>query len=154
MQIVKVTGFKKHYAFTYLMKIEHACFNGDYITKKDFKTNYERTFFLLDIDQNIIGYYMWYPENGYAYLYSLAIDKYYQGNGYSKLMLDHFLANSGHNIHCLHVKDINDKARQLYKNYGFIESTVVNNFYEDGAPAITMYKKINETQNSPLVWKH
>lgn len=140
MQIVKANGFKKQYAFIHLMKIEHSCFDGDYVTKKDFKDNYESTYFLLDIDQNILGYYMWYPENDYAYLYSFAIDKYYQGNGYSKLMLEHFLANSGYNIHCLHVKNNNEKAIQLYKNYGFKESIIVENFYEDGSPAITMYK--------------
>jgi|GEM_PF-6215527 len=144
MQIVKADGFKKQHAFTYLMKIEHTCFNGDFITIEDFNNNYDRTHFLLDIDQTIIGYYMWYPENNHAYLYSFAIDKYYQGNGYSKLMLEHFLANSGYDIHCLHVKNNNDKAKQLYKNYGFKELNIIEYFYEDYASAITMYKK-NET---------
>jgi len=141
MQIVKISGFKKELALSSIMNLEHRCFTGDFITIDDFNNNYDKTYFLLDIDNTIVGYYMWYPEKNYAYLYSFAIDKYYQGNGYSKLMLEHFLANSGYNIHCLHVKNNNDKARQLYKNYGFEESIIVENFYEDGALAITMYKK-------------
>ena len=144
MQIVKADGFKKQHAFTYLMKIEYSSFNGDYVTRKDFKENYDRTYFLLDIDQTIVGYYMWYPqEDNSAYLYSIAIDKYYQGNGYSKLLLEHFifLATDGHDTHCLHVNPNNTKAERLYKNFGFKPVSHVNDFYEDGSLAILMLKE-------------
>jgi ribosomal-protein-alanine N-acetyltransferase len=141
MQIVKADGFKKQYALTYLMKIEYSCFTSDFVTRKDFKHNYDRTNFLLDIDNIIVGYYMWYSENDYAYLYSLAIDKYYQGNGYSKLLLDHFLTNSKYNKHCLHVNPSNIIAIQLYRNYNFKNIGYFNNFYEDGAPAILMQRE-------------
>lgn len=153
MQIVRADGFKKQYAFTHLMKIELSCFKSDLVTRKDFNDNYQRTYFLVDIDQNIIGYYMWYPQDNsqsyhmwypdrnHAYLFSFAIDKYHQGNGYSKLMLDHFLTNSGYDVHCLHVNPNNKGALYLYNKNGFkqIEETI-ENFYEDGSPAILMFK--------------
>ena len=120
--------------------MERICFDGDFVTEDDFINNYDRTYFLLDILNDIVGYYMWYPEEDYAYLYSFAIDKYYQGNGYSKTMLEYFLANSGYNRHCLHVRPDNNKAIQLYKNYGFIQTDTVDNFYEDGTSAIIMLK--------------
>jgi len=145
MQIVKADGFKKQYAFTHLMKIELSCFECDHVTRKDFKDNYETTYFLVDIDQNIIGYYMWCPENDYAYLYSIAIDKYYQGNGYSKIMLDHFLSTSGYESHCLHVNTNNKKAIDLYQKYGFVQGELYPSFYENGEDATIMLKKKNET---------
>jgi len=141
MQIVSAAGVKVEYALSSIMNIEQASFAGDYITIDDFNEHYERTYLLLDIDQNILGYYMWYPQNdNQAYLYSIAIDKYHQGNGYSKLMLEHFLTVSGYNTHCLHVNPSNTKAMHLYSKYGFVQTQFIENFYEDGASAALMFK--------------
>jgi ribosomal protein S18 acetylase RimI-like enzyme len=112
------------------MKIEVQVFSGDYISEYDFIQHYNKTYVLLDIDQNIIGYYMWYPENDYAYLYSLAVDKYYQGNGYSKLMLEHFLTTSGYDQHCLHVNPNNKIAIRLYDKNKFMHEKKYNKIYK------------------------
>ena len=144
MQIVNISAFKFEYATSYIFNIEKNCFSSDFITLEDIIENYSKTYFLLDIDQNVLGYYMWYTIKNSNYLFSLAIDKYYQGNGFAKILLEHFLKQLAKS-HCLHLNKNNNKAFQLYIKYGFKIINLEENFYKDGSSAYLMQR---ENENS------
>lgn len=78
-------------------------------------------------------------------LYEIGIDKKYQGKGYSKILMDYYLEfakiNSCDTIF-LEVNNINIKAINLYKKYGFCEYGLRKNYYGSNQDAILMKLKI------------
>ena len=65
-------------------------------------------------------------------LYDIAVASEFQGNGYSKIMMNYLLklaASSGSNTILLEVNSINSKAINLYEKYGFKKYSERKNYY-------------------------
>lgn len=77
-------------------------------------------------------------------LYDVAVDEEFQGKGYSKILMDYYLAfakNKCCDTVYLEVNNINMKAISLYKSYGFSEYSRRKNYYGSN-DAILMKLKI------------
>lgn len=91
-------------------------------------------YFLLLNDDKLIGFFecsIIVPE---IELFDIVIDKDFQGNGYSKLLMD-YLVKFGKNNKCdtifLEVNIMNYKAINLYEKYGFEKYSIRKKYYGD-----------------------
>lgn len=78
-------------------------------------------------------------------LYEIAIDKDYQGNGYSKILLNYYkelAKNNNCDTIFLDVNIINKKAISLYSKFGFSQYGLRKNYYGEKQDAILMKLKI------------
>ena len=101
-------------------------------------------YYVLKLDENIIGFLQGQCISPEAEIYDIAIKKEYQGNGYSKLLLDYYITvvkNNGCNTIFLEVNKINYKAINLYAKFGFAEYGVRKNYYGN-SDAILMKKEL------------
>lgn len=148
LRIINATNYDREFAWSKLYEIEMDSFDGqDIMPREHFDSHVAKTFFLVE-DEEFIGVYSWALDFEYAlgepYLYTIAVYKYYQGNGYSKILMESFLKkpfDRKPDTHCLHVKETNHVAISLYKRYGFVEAGREDDFYEDGTRAILMRRK-------------
>lgn len=78
-------------------------------------------------------------------LYEIAIAADWQGNDYSKVLLNYYITtikNCGCDTIFLEVNIINKKAISLYKKFGFSECGIRKNYYGKNEDAILMKLKI------------
>lgn len=96
------------------------------------------------IDSEVVSYFVLLDKNkvcGFlecsfiapeSELYEIAISKEYQGKGYSKILMNFYLKLAKEKM-CetifLEVNNINMKAINLYKSYGFVEFGRRKNYY-------------------------
>ena len=77
-------------------------------------------------------------------LFDIAVDEKYQGKGFSKILMDHFISyskNQGVETIFLEVNSINQKAINLYEKYGFEKYSLRKKYYGDN-DAILMKKTL------------
>jgi len=114
--------------------------------KKFFEDDYNNDFsnyFVLKDNEEIIGYAgIWYMfEN--CDLVNIAIRNDKQGQGLGEKLLRFVIRKAiieGCEFMHLEVRVGNDKARSLYKKYGFMETRLRKGYYEDGEDCIDMVK--------------
>ena len=113
--------------------------NGSILSS--FKNN-NLNYFVLFLDEKIIGYLECSIVLDEAELYEIAIMEEYQGCGYSKVLMDYFVNfcndKKVYTIF-LEVNRNNNKAISLYEKFGFVEYSVRKNYYGDN-DAILMKK--------------
>lgn len=106
-----------------------------------FKNN-NLNYFVLFLDEKIIGYLECSIVLDEAELYEIAIMEECQGCGYSKVLMDYFVNfcndKKVYTIF-LEVNRNNNKAISLYEKFGFVEYSVRKNYYGDN-DAILMKK--------------
>lgn len=89
-------------------------------------------YFVLKLDEKIIGFLECSCVLDESELYEIAIKKEYQGKGYSKLLMDYFLSfckDKKIKTIFLEVNTINNKAIALYEKFGFERYSVRKNYY-------------------------
>ena len=101
-------------------------------------------YFVLEKNGSILGFVegLFLPPE--AELFDIAVDKKYQGQGYSKILMDYFVSYSkiqGVETIFLEVNSINQKAINLYKKYGFEKYSERKKYYGDN-DAILMKKTL------------
>ena len=102
-------------------------------------------YFLLLNEDELYGFLECSISAPESELYDIAIDKKVQGNGYSKLLMDYyldFLKTKKCDTVFLEVNNMNMKAINLYKKYGFCEYGQRKNYYGENQDAILMKLKI------------
>jgi ribosomal protein S18 acetylase RimI-like enzyme len=95
-----------------------------------------------DTSSKPVGYIATYPTSTNDWvIFSVAVSKQHQNNGVCTMMLSDIICRAKSmdiNIH-LHVRTSNEKAVHIYKDkFGFINSRVVSNYYQDGTDAYKM----------------
>ena len=94
---------------------------------------------VLNINNNIIGYCMVRFGPDEVHIINMAIDTKFQHNGYGKKLIHHILEETPINSFVfLEVKRSNFPAISLYLNVGFEKIQIRNKYYSDGADAIVM----------------
>lgn len=100
-------------------------------------------YLVLDIDGFVRGYIgLWIDIN--AEIINYYVRKDYQGMGFGKLLLDFAVTlchDSGVKLLSLEVRESNYKAINLYNSFGFKESHIRSNYYDNGEDAIVMVKE-------------
>lgn len=96
--------------------------------------------FTYKTNNKITGYILWLKRKNYFRLYSLGIDKEFQGKGIAKKLLDYSFKVLKDKSYMLEVKCDNNKAISLYKKYGFNVKKVLKNYYPDLKDAYQMKK--------------
>ncbi len=118
-----------------VLEIERTIFKSSAMNEKQFEyelnTNVFSHYYVL-IETSIIGYMGLYDNEENGEITNIAIDKQYQGNGYSHLLMNYAidLLKERNNI-SLEVRVSNNKAISLYKKHGFIIVAKRKNYYSD-----------------------
>jgi len=97
-------------------------------------------------NQRIDGYVIAGPEMDerqlpVVHVYSIAIRKEFEGQGWAKKLMLHLIANakaSGKDAIVLEVRDNNDRALGFYLSLGFEITGREDNYYDEDIDAITM----------------
>lgn len=101
-------------------------------------------YYVLVIDERVVGYFECKVIPPEAELYSIAIVGEYQGQGLSKILMDKLIEivkQSGCDTLLLEVNKINIKAINLYKKYNFSVYGERKNYYGDN-DAVLMKREI------------
>ena len=102
-------------------------------------------YFVLLIDGKVCGFLEFSIIPPESELYEIGIAKEFQGKGYSKLLLNYYI-DYVKKYDCdtifLEVNNINEKAINLYKKFGFIVYGERKNYYGKNQDAILMKLKI------------
>lgn len=103
------------------------------------------SYFVLEKDGKVIGFFECLIITPEAELFDIAIEPGYQGKGYSKMLMNYFFElckNNKVETIFLEVNNMNSKAQNLYKKFGFEQYSVRKNYYGDN-DAILMKCKID-----------
>lgn len=101
-------------------------------------------YFVLRIDEKIVGFFECSVIAPEAELYDIVIEKDEQGKGYSKLLMNYFIdLLKKNNIETifLEVNKINKRAIALYEKYGFEKYGERKNYYGEN-DAVLMKKSL------------
>ena len=112
--------------------------------EKTISSNYIHYFVLLEEDE-VCGFLECSIIAPESELFEIAIDKKFQGRGFSKTLMDFYLnfANqNGCDTIFLEVNNMNMKALNLYRKYGFSEYGKRKNYYGENQDAILMKRMI------------
>jgi ribosomal-protein-alanine N-acetyltransferase len=102
-------------------------------------------YFVLFLDDEVVGFLEGSIVLDEAELYEIAIKNEYQGKGLSKKLMDYFLLHcKNNNVETifLEVNTINNKAISLYEKYGFERYSIRKKYYGDN-DAILMKLSLN-----------
>ncbi|MEG0710499.1 MAG: ribosomal protein S18-alanine N-acetyltransferase [Longicatena sp.] len=132
-----------------VMEIENQCFHGRWdetMMLYELEKNEFGRFYVYTIHNKVIGYIDFWITFETCQLANIAVHPDYQGNGYSKEMMDRMveqaIALQCENI-MLEVRVSNQIAKNLYERYGFIEINMRKNYYSDnGEDAFVMCKAL------------
>lgn len=89
-------------------------------------------YFILKINNSVVGFYEVSVIPPEAEIYDIAVKEEFQGKGFGKLLLKHlidFCKSKNVNTIFLEVNNINNKAINLYKNFGFNVYSKRKNYY-------------------------
>ena len=89
---------------------------------------------VLKIDEKVVGFFECSIIAPEAELFDIAVSKEFQGNGYSKLLMQHFIEtckSAGCDTIFLEVNSINNVAINLYNKFGFAKYSIRKNYYGD-----------------------
>lgn len=118
-----------------VFQIEKTFFDVQNLDSIDASLNSETLqYFLLFVDENLVGFLECSIVLDEAELYEIAIDVKFQGKGYSKILMKFFLdfcENEKVRTIFLEVNKINSKAISLYQKFGFISYGERKKYYGD-----------------------
>lgn len=100
---------------------------------------------VLDRDGQIIGYFFASFVAGEGSLNRIAVDEKVRGQGLGRLLLDHFIHQAkelGMEDLVLEVHQKNQVALGLYQGAGFSQVGLRKGYYEDGADALVLHRKL------------
>jgi len=135
-----------------IMEIERASFKRADVFPRTLFQKYLREltngfFVILDKCESIVGYAILGEKDGKGYLISIAIHPQRRNQGFAMSLLK-FLEfqcyEKGFTTMTLEVRVDNKKAIEIYKKLGFVEAEKEKCFYEDGADALVMEKRLTK----------
>lgn len=141
-----------------LVEIEENNFDTDKLSRRNFHwlIKHAHSIFLGIFEQSrLIGYgiVLYNKGTSLARLYSIVVDKEFQGLGYAKKLISELERKAAEDEECsylrLEVREDNDHAIKLYENLGFKKFTEKTDYYEDGATAFCFEKRIRFMKGSP-----
>ncbi len=100
------------------------------------------SYYILLNNDEVMGFFECSIISPEAELYDIVIDENFQGNGYSKILMEYFIKLAKENnveTIFLEVNKINSKAIALYKKYGFQKYAERKKYYGEN-DAILMKK--------------
>lgn len=101
-------------------------------------------YIVLKYENNVIGFLEFSIVLDEAEIYEIAIKEKYQGQGFSKLLMDYFFNICDEKKICtifLEVNSVNSKAINLYTKYGFKEYAIRKKYYgENDAILMKMHR--------------
>lgn len=80
--------------------------------------------YVMEIDGEIKGFYLYKTEKNEAYLMQMFIEKSIQNKGFGKKLIQHFKQMTKDKTRTLHVSKMNAKAVQFYEKQGFIKKEI------------------------------
>lgn len=121
------------------------CWSKDYILFNIKLPKNFNNFFVAKIDNNIVGYIVYWFSDQTAHIHNISVKKEFQNLGIGSQMM-HFmietLKTANFKSIVLEVRISNTAAISLYKKFGFKEVSIKKKFYPDGEDAIFMIKEI------------
>jgi ribosomal-protein-alanine N-acetyltransferase len=96
--------------------------------------------------ETIVGYCVASHEGGSAHLISIGVLREYRRRGIGRELIQALLGNLSSAVAelRLEVKQGNTEAIKLYQGLGFREVNCIENYYEDGSPALKMRLTLND----------
>lgn len=85
--------------------------------------------FVFEENEKVVGYILWLKRKKYYRLYSIGVDKDFQGKGIAKELLEFSLRRLMFPRYQLEVKIDNQNAIKLYESYGFVKKKTLKGFY-------------------------
>lgn len=136
----------------HLVEIEKSCFDYDALGARNFNYFIDKghsDLIVMLLSKKIIGYGLLLYRKGTSLcrLYSVAIDKDYQGMSLGKdlmLKLELYAANRDSSYIRLEVKSTNLAAIRLYENLQYKRFSIKHHYYEDSDDALCMEKKVQK----------
>ena len=120
-----------------VMEIECASFQSPwsrYAFEYDIMQNEHANYFVLLLENRIIGYAGLWAFETVGHIVNMAIDTEYRRKGYARKLLD-YLITYGHEIgverFTLEVRAGNEAAINLYRSKGFVEVGIRPRYYQD-----------------------
>jgi len=98
--------------------------------------------YVIEQDGEVVGYILWLRRKLYYRLYSLCIDKAYQGRGFAQNLLDYSFEHLQELSFSLEVHSDNQKAIELYKKNGFIIKKRLVGYYPQNVDGYKMVKSL------------
>lgn len=117
----------------HLHDLEKEIFKNDVfaLSKESIKYHLKRNLiFKIEVNGMNVGYILWLNRKKYFRLYSLAISKKFQNQGFAQQLLDYSFEHLKEKSFSLEVKVSNVGAIKLYEKFGFKIKKVLENYYE------------------------
>lgn len=133
-----------------LVEIENICFSSDVLSRRSLQRFIRpgpHEILIAERQQTIVGYILVLYRTGtsLARLYSIAVSPQHQGKGIARQLLE-AAEKAARDRHCaimrLEVNTSNESAIGLYKKLGYHTIGKIADYYEDGADAWRMEKRI------------
>ena len=128
--------------FENILRLEEYSFNAhDGMNMDDlheFLRDHGDGFYTIIVENMFAGYILFWIEEDYGYMESIAIDRKFRGQGIAGMAIKFMtgkLAGSGIRSVKLHVRGGNTAAISLYEKHGFVRSGTDMNFYGEGTHA-------------------
>ena len=139
-----------------ILRIERKSFGRDAWDREIFLDYLNRSansvFLVAANDGKVIGYALAYHSTTRAEIHSIAVAPAQRGGGVAIALLKRILAllrRHGFETVSLDVRLENKAAIMLYRKLGFERVRRVNGYYEDGAPAWRMRRRMPKVAGSP-----
>ncbi len=103
------------------------------------------SYYVLEKDNHVIGFYELSIISPEAELFDIAVSKNFQGKGFGKILMQSVIETckqSAINTIFLEVNSINKKAICLYEQFGFKPYAERKNYYGENLNAILMKKQM------------
>ena len=120
-----------------ILAIEDKCFSDRWGAEQyrfEIEENELSTMYVLEENNEIVAYAGYWKLFERAEVLTLAVDPFYQGQGYAKTLLKKLIQEAINNeceVISLEVRVSNYKAINLYKKYGFINMRTRKDYYPD-----------------------
>ncbi len=129
-----------------LLALENSAFAGDRLSRRSIVRMLARPtarFMVASVGDRIAGYLLLLVHSRHraARIYSVAVARDLAGRGIGRALV---LAGcraahaAGRDLVTLEVRSDNARAADLYRRCGFVETGRIEDYYEDGAPALKM----------------
>lgn len=123
--------------FSHVEKIENECFVDPYKMEQylyELHDNPVAKLFVLEIENEIVGFIDYWVTFDACQLTKLAIAKKHRQKGYGSTLID-YMVNNAIEEDCeaifLEVRESNISAQNLYEKHDFMEMNIRKNYYSD-----------------------
>lgn len=131
-----------------LTNLEELCFVAPWKEKDvlyEIKENPVATFYVLEVDNKVMGFIDFWITFDSATLAQIAIHPSYRGKGLAKLLMDEMIKDCHANkvdFITLEVRTGNEKAIKMYEKYKFETILTKKQYYTNGDDAYYMIRKV------------